>query len=457
MLYNFRHWSFFRWFLPAFSLLVGGPLQAVPPVGSGILTPQDLNPVIKRGEGPLCWRPHLMSLAPARWIWLPSQRTLPNTFVLFRREVTLEAAPQDAPAWITADSRYRLTVNGRRVLWGPAPCDPRQMDVDPVNLAPYLRQGRNVIGVEVLHYGIGEGTWPAGKPGLLFQAQVAMDGGRQVSIVSDASWKCLLDRAHPPGQFKRWFLRTLQEEFDARLHPLGWDTVEFQPDSGWLPAMVLDCPADKPSSCSNYPGNDGVDRTDPTHAALRARQIPALREQDVPALRLAASGRVEWLRDPRDWFECRIPGSFRIRTDPVARNLPETRWQLPAVEAKQGVYATFEFQEQIVGWPHLTIDAPEGTIVELMWQEVHDPAGPPWLDTHFFSWARFICREGLNRFETFDYESLRGCKFTCATPSAPWCSATWACGGGCFPGGTPPISTAAIRNCRNSSTRPSTH
>lgn len=276
MLYNFRHWSFFRWFLPAFSLLVGGPLQAVPPVGSGILTPQDLNPVIKRGEGPLCWRPHLMSLAPARWIWLPSQRTLPNTFVLFRREVTLEAAPQDAPAWITADSRYRLTVNGRRVLWGPAPCDPRQMDVDPVNLAPYLRQGRNVIGVEVLHYGIGEGTWPAGKPGLLFQAQVAMDGGRQVSIVSDASWKCLLDRAHPPGQFKRWFLRTLQEEFDARLHPLGWDTVEFQPDSGWLPAMVLDCPADKPSSCSNYPGNDGVDRTDPTHAALRHRQIPAL-------------------------------------------------------------------------------------------------------------------------------------------------------------------------------------
>src|SRR5262249_23538437 len=71
------------------------------------------------------------------------------------------------------------------------------------------------------------------------------------------------------------------------------------------------------------------------------------------------------------------------------------------------VWATFEFQEQLVGWPHFTIDAPEGTIVELMTQEAHDPAKTAWLDTHFFIWSRFICREGLNHFEAFDYESLR--------------------------------------------------
>ena len=42
-----------------------------------------------------------------------------------------------------------------------------------------------------------------------------------------------------------------------------------------------------------------------------------------------------------------------------------------------------------------------------MTQESHDPAGPAWLDTHRFSWTRFVCREGENRFEAFDYESLR--------------------------------------------------
>jgi hypothetical protein len=29
------------------------------------------------------------------------------------------------------------------------------------------------------------------------------------------------------------------------------------------------------------------------------------------------------------------------------------------------------------------------------------------LDTHFYSWTRFTCREGKNEFETFDFESLR--------------------------------------------------
>jgi hypothetical protein len=39
------------------------------------------------------WRPHAVSLHPARWIWLPSQRTLPNTFVLFRKEIDLDSPP----------------------------------------------------------------------------------------------------------------------------------------------------------------------------------------------------------------------------------------------------------------------------------------------------------------------------------------------------------------------------
>ncbi|MHB9049119.1 MAG: hypothetical protein ACYC35_24645, partial [Pirellulales bacterium] len=72
------------------------------------------------------WRPFAVDLAPAQWLWLPSQRTLPNTFVLFRKEIELAAVPTRAIAWLTADSRYRLTINGQRVAWGPAPCDPRQ-------------------------------------------------------------------------------------------------------------------------------------------------------------------------------------------------------------------------------------------------------------------------------------------------------------------------------------------
>jgi hypothetical protein len=91
---------------------------------------------LAQDSGDARWWPWRADLSPARWIWMPCQRVLPCMFVLFRRELKLAAKPGRAPAWIAADSRYRLTVNGHRLQWGPAPCDPRERDVDPVDLAP---------------------------------------------------------------------------------------------------------------------------------------------------------------------------------------------------------------------------------------------------------------------------------------------------------------------------------
>jgi alpha-L-rhamnosidase len=400
------------------------PRPASSPAIDRVLSIDEATQLIGSSNASVRWRPYHISLAPAQWIWLPSQRTLPNTFVLFRKEIELARQPQSARGWITADSRYRLTINGKRVQWGPAPCDPRQLDVDPVDVTALLRPGKNVIGVEVLFYGFGDGTWPAGKPGMIFNLTIEDVDGPRRQIVSDPSWQVMLDRAHRPGQFKRWYLRSLQEEFDARLHPLGWDTPGFAPDPSWTSAMVLQCAADKPAGCSYYSGGDLVDRIDPMASALRVRQIPPLAESEVPAKRLADAGCVRWLRDPADWFEFRMPHSFRIernyrpgtgsffsppRAEKCACPLTATRaWQLPATaDPKQGVFATFEITEQVVGWPHFTIEAPEGTVVEMMCQESHDPAGPAWLDSQHFNWSRFICREGVNRFEAFDFESLR--------------------------------------------------
>ena len=98
--------------------------------------------LLQSAEPAARWRPYRVNLAPAQWIWLPSQRTLPNTFVLFRREVTLSGRPRKAAGWITADSRYRLTVNGRRVQWGPAPATRGSLDVDPVDLTALLDAGQ---------------------------------------------------------------------------------------------------------------------------------------------------------------------------------------------------------------------------------------------------------------------------------------------------------------------------
>jgi hypothetical protein len=363
--------------------------------------------------------PYRMTMAPAKWIWMPCDRTLSNTFVLFRREIELTEAPIKATVWLTADSRYCLTVNGERVQWGPAPCDPRQLDVDHCEITKFLKQGKNVLGAEVLFYGLGDGTWPAGKPGFISFLTIEYANGKKETIVSDNSWLALPDRAHKPGQHKRWYLRSLQEDFDARLHPYGWDTPEFAVDGNWIKAQEIECAPDKPASCGYHESNDLMDRARDEVSALRARQIPPVCEESVGVKRLAETGRVTWRRDPDDWFDFRLQDSFTVERADIASK-KDNGWELPATDERHGVFATFEFNEHIVGWPCFTIDAPAGTIVELMPQESHDSAkGPAWMDTHFYAWSRFICREGVNRFMTFDYESLRWLQLHVRNASRP--------------------------------------
>ncbi len=242
----------------------------------------------------------LPDLEPARWVWYPSGRCLQNTFVLFRRSLDLAAAPRRAFGWICADSRYLLRVNGRRVQWGPAPSDPRWMEADPVDLTGLLQSGPNVLAATVLYYGQGDGTWPCGKPGFLFRLEIAHADGRRETIASAAAWRALLCRAPPAGHYKRWYLRSLQEEFDARLYPRGWDEPAFVPGPDWLPAMPLAGSPNKPSVCTDYYEYQTDIGAAPSAAEQRPRSLPQRGPQAGrvarPGLEAAARG---VLRVPR--------------------------------------------------------------------------------------------------------------------------------------------------------------
>jgi alpha-L-rhamnosidase len=357
-------------------------------------------------------RPTLPDLSPAKWIWYPSGRTLQNTFVLFRREITLPAIPRRATGWICADSRYRLEINGLPVQWGPAPSDPRWPEADPLNVTNYFKAGSNVVGATVLFYGVGDGTWPIGKPGFLFWLEIEHADGRVEKIVSDGAWKALLCRAWKPGQYKRWYLRALQEEFDARLYPYGWTQNTFQPDDRWLPAMPLGGSPNMPALSAAYYEYQLDVGGGPADTELRPRSIPMLREMSRGSLGPTESFWLEWRRPPEDYFEFVVPDAFRIIPGPCHREFAPPKfpslgeWQVE-MDGRRSAVLTFQFPEQVVGWPAFDIEAPAGTIVEMLVHEAHQVGGPPLLNTHFHSWTRFICREGYNQFQTFDFESLR--------------------------------------------------
>ncbi len=125
----------------------------------------------------------------AEWIWPAG--TAPERG-WFRKEITLDAAPKQVSAWLSADVKYRLWINGKLVSRGPADIgsdyaggSTNRWFYDYRDLTPFFHQGRNVIAAEVFR------IWPVRtvsrkKPGFLFEAQID-----QLTIKSDATWQTL--------------------------------------------------------------------------------------------------------------------------------------------------------------------------------------------------------------------------------------------------------------------------
>jgi len=391
------------------SLIAFNPLAGAPPMpheasrpgaGSRRITPAPTADLTLLPEREL-------DLAPAQWIWYPSERVLQNTFVLFRKPLNVPEVPVKAEGWIIGDSRYELCVNGTRVQWGPAPSDPRYAEADPLDLTRHLKPGKNVLGATVLYYGQGDGTWPAGKAGFLFHLMLTFADGRTQTVVSDTTWQTHLAKSWPAGYYKRWYLRSLQESFDARAYPYGWDTADCPVDDDWLAARDIGGASNKPALCtqnSDYLFNSSAQ---PERCQLRRRQIPLTPEVDVPGATLEDALWINWRRPPEEYFDVLTPDAFTADRGDVADDLGNGRYRVRLAGEQRGAALTFSFDEQMVGWPYFTITAPEGTVVEMMVHDAHEVGGPPLLNTRFHSWTRFICREGTNRFAPFDYESAR--------------------------------------------------
>lgn len=112
----------------------------------------------------------------------------------FRNDVELQSVPQSLKARIGVDSKYWLWINGKMAIFegglkrGP---NPNGIYVDEVEIAPYLKSGKNKIAVLVWHFGkSGFSHLDSGKVGLFFDAK-SPDG---VEIVSSRGW---LSRVHP--------------------------------------------------------------------------------------------------------------------------------------------------------------------------------------------------------------------------------------------------------------------
>lgn len=116
-----------------------------------------------------------------------------------------------------------------------------------------------------------------------------------------------------------------------------------------------------------------------------------------------------WKESPDTFFEFRTPekGMFEAKSIAASEVESNGQWQCKSEDGNAMAFA-FTMEEQVVGFPYVELDAPEGTIVEILAHEAHKVGGEyVLLNTHFNAWTRLICTDGINPFQCFDYESVK--------------------------------------------------
>lgn len=159
----------------------------------------------------------------AKWITAADSKDTANSWFGFRKDFSLKAAPHQAIAKIAADSKYWLWINGEPAVFegglkrGPNPNDTYY---DELDIAPYLKKGKNTITVKLWFFGKhGFSHNSSGQAGLIFDC--AADG---FSLQSDSSWHAFALREYQtaPPPFPNYRLPESSILYDARLADTKW-------------------------------------------------------------------------------------------------------------------------------------------------------------------------------------------------------------------------------------------
>ncbi|HVU67305.1 MAG TPA: family 78 glycoside hydrolase catalytic domain, partial [Ktedonobacteraceae bacterium] len=144
--------------------------------------------------------------------------------------------PSAALLHISADSRYGLFLNGKRLGTGPARAFHFHYEYDTYEITEHLTPGVNLVAVQVQHWGEATFQHQVGRGGLLLEIEDTGNGA--ILLASDANWRVWHTRAYRQNTPRIACQLPWEEQFDARLHPEGWQISTFA-DSHWPEAQEI--------------------------------------------------------------------------------------------------------------------------------------------------------------------------------------------------------------------------
>ena len=235
----------------------------------------------------------------AQWITVPGAPQSGYGVYHFRRSFDLASKPDSFLIHVTADNRYQLFVNGERAAWGPARGDLYHWRYETVDIARWLRAGRNVLAAIVWN----DGPYAAvaqisHRTAFLLQG----DTDREQAANTGKAWVCAENQAYKPipityQTVDGYVVIPPGEELNAALYPWGWEKPEFN-DSSWKAAEVIGPGAPRDSSDA------------PNHWMLVPRPIPMMEETPE---RIARVRRARGIEPPVGFPSAQVP--LRIPAD----------------------------------------------------------------------------------------------------------------------------------------------
>ena len=332
----------------------------------------------------------------ARWCWTTARLPRPwNTYAYFRRSLDLPDRPTSAVVRISADARYTLFVNGRRVHQGPARCFPHLQSYDTLDLADFLTAGLNAVCAIVHQFGVPTAQSAyRDAAGFLLDGVVETNGG-SVDLHTPADWLC-----RDAGGWRKHVARLspelgFQEHFDADADPPEWLLPEYVPaeEQGWR----------SPVEVAPARGHPWV--------SLHSRGVPLLADEMVPFAAVLGQFGGENARGYKvaeDVFHLPLQEARkRVRValedpDAMLRN-DDRATTLPAPPDGQFHALTLDLGR--VHTAHIVLevsDAHGDEIIDVLYVQDVDKSGAPLLVAGPNAPAdRYRCRPGAQRWEAF--------------------------------------------------------
>ena len=197
----------------------------------------------------------LQILAAVHWnaVWITHPTADLKAFGVyhFRKAFELEDVPAEFVIHLSADNRYRLFVNGKPVVSGPARGDLNHWRFETIDIATSLRKGKNVLAAQV--HNAGE-SFPMAQVSEKTAFIVQGTPENEALVNTNHTWTVVQNPGYSQITYDElkwwqwahgWYAVGGTDRVQATRYLWDWEKIDFD-DSNWLMPKSLGTPAQNP-------------------------------------------------------------------------------------------------------------------------------------------------------------------------------------------------------------------